>query len=39
MNLLGFSAGEPRAPLTPIESEHLQILKNALRTFGAEVVS
>ncbi len=39
MNLLGFSAGEPRAPLTPIESEHLQILKNTLRTFGAEVVS
>jgi len=39
MNLLGFSAGEPRAPLTPLESEHLQVLKNALRTFGAEVVS
>jgi len=33
MNMLGFAAGKPRAPLTELEEE----LKNALISFGAEV--
>ncbi|MDE6274602.1 MAG: dihydrodipicolinate synthase family protein, partial [Clostridiales bacterium] len=39
MNLLGFAAGVPRSPLTPLTEEHLQILRAALNELGAEVVS
>ena len=39
MNLLGFSAGIPRPPLTPIEAEHLEVLRSALKEFGAEVTA
>lgn len=37
MNLLGFAAGEPRAPLTVLESEHAARLLEAMRSFGLEV--
>ena len=37
MNLLGFDAGIPRAPLTPIEPEHLRLLKDALNENLIEV--
>lgn len=36
-NLLGFKAGVPRPPLTEIEKNHLEILKNAITLFGLEV--
>lgn len=39
MNLLGFHAGAPRPPLTPLTEEHLQILREALVELDAEVVS
>ncbi len=32
--LLGFDAGDPRAPLTPCEKENVQKLKTALAAFG-----
>ncbi len=37
MQMLGFAAGEPRAPLTPLEEAHAETLRAALRTFGLEV--
>ena len=37
MNLLGFDAGVPRAPLTPIEPAHLELLKNAINENFIEV--
>ena len=37
MNLIGFDAGIPRAPLTPIEPEHLQLLKSAIQENYIEV--
>ncbi len=37
MNLLGFSAGEPAAPLTPLDSAHRAQLIQAMRAFGLEV--
>ncbi len=37
MNLLGFDAGVPRAPLTPIEPAHEQTLRDAMKAFGLEV--
>ncbi len=36
-NLLGFEAGLPRAPLTPIEPAHFEALKAAMRNYGLEV--
>ncbi len=37
MNLLGFRAGVPRAPLTPLEDAHRELLKRELLAFGMEV--
>ncbi len=37
MKLLGFEAGDPRAPLTPLESEHLPPLREAMALCGLEV--
>ncbi len=37
MNLLGFRAGVPRAPLTPLEEKDRELLKDALLAFGMEV--
>ncbi len=37
MNLLGFEAGEPRAPLTKIEDANREKLIKAMRDFGLEV--
>lgn len=38
MNLLGFRAGAPRSPLTEVEEEHLELLKKALKAYGAKVI-
>ena len=38
MNLLGFAAGEPRAPLTRIEEPHLKELEKAMTEYGLKVV-
>ena len=38
MNLIGFNAGTPRAPLTEIEPQNKEKLANAIRTFGKETV-
>lgn len=37
MNYLGFAAGEPRAPLTPIEKAHGELLKTAMIQCGLQV--
>lgn len=37
MNLLGFRAGTPRPPLTPLEPAHREELLAAMRAFGLEV--
>ena len=37
MNLIGFRAGTPRAPLTEIEPEHEERLRAAMREYGLEV--
>lgn len=37
LNLLGFHAGEPRAPLTPLEEPHRRELIRVMREFGLEV--
>ena len=37
MELLGFAAGAPRAPLTAIEPEHLAALRRTMQEFGLEV--
>lgn len=37
MNLLGYNAGKPRAPLTKIEPVNREKLANAMRDFGLEV--
>ena len=37
MNLLGFNAGTPRAPLTEIEPQNRGKLAAAMRNFGLEV--
>ena len=37
MNLLGFDAGVPRAPLTQLEPANREKLANAMRNFGLEV--
>ncbi len=37
MNLLGFNAGEPRAPLTTMEDLNRQKLAKAMQDFGLEV--
>ncbi len=37
MNLLGFNAGVPRAPLTAIEEQNRQKLVKAMQDFGLEV--
>ena len=39
MNALGFDAGIPRPPLTPIEPEHLRALKAAMQNIGLEVTA
>lgn len=36
MNLLGFNAGAPRAPLTVIENENRKKLRKAMQAFGLE---
>jgi 4-hydroxy-tetrahydrodipicolinate synthase len=36
MNLLGFNAGTPRAPLTKMESANVEKLRNAMQAFGLE---
>lgn len=36
VNLLGFNAGVPRAPLTPMESANREKLISAMKTFGLE---
>lgn len=37
MNLIGFSAGTPRAPLSELEDAHKLILKRAICEYGLEV--
>lgn len=37
MNLLGFAAGKPRSPLTPLEEAHRELLKTEMIKFGLEV--
>lgn len=37
MNLIGFNAGVPRAPLTEIEPQNAEKLANAIRVFGMEI--
>ena len=37
VNLLGFNAGTPRAPLTEIEPQNAEKLKAAMKTFGLEI--
>ncbi len=37
MNLLGFRAGTPRPPLTPLEPAHRELLARAMRGYGLEV--
>ncbi len=37
LSLLGFDAGVPRAPLTEIEPQHLELLKTAMKEYGLEV--
>lgn len=37
LNLLGFCAGKPRAPLTPLEEIHREALKTAMTACGLEV--
>lgn len=37
MNLIGFEAGTPRAPLTEIEPQNAEKLANAIREFGMEI--
>ncbi len=37
MNLLGYAAGEPRAPLTVMETPNREKLKKAMQDFGLEV--
>lgn len=37
LNLLGFAAGSPRAPLTELEDAHKEILKKVMKDFGLEV--
>ncbi len=39
MNALGFQAGTPRAPLTPLEPEHEEILKKAMTDYGLEITT
>jgi len=39
MNLIGFDAGLPRAPLTPLEEAHEALLRDALVRFGHEVTA
>lgn len=36
MNMLGFAAGEPRAPLTPLEEAHAAVLRHTMSAFGLE---
>lgn len=38
MNFLGFRAGAPRSPLTPLSEEYIQPLKSAMKACGLEVV-
>lgn len=38
LNLLGFEAGEPRAPLTKLESENRENLIKAMKDYGLKVV-
>ena len=37
MNLLGFNAGTPRAPLTVMEDANREKLKTAMKNFGLEL--
>lgn len=37
MNLIGFNAGTPRAPLTEIEPQNKEKLINAMQAFGLEI--
>ena len=37
MNILGFDAGVPRAPLTPLEPEHCEQLRKAIQENYLEV--
>ena len=37
LNLLGFRAGTPRSPLTPLEDAHRALLKEEMLKFGLEV--
>ncbi len=38
MALLGYDAGLPRAPLTEIEPQHLDLLRKAMKNYGLEIV-
>ncbi len=37
MALLGFDVGLPRAPLTEIEPQHLELLRSAMKEYGLEI--
>lgn len=37
MAMLGFDAGEPRAPLTPLEEAHATVLRDTMSAFGLEI--
>ncbi|MGN1078270.1 MAG: 4-hydroxy-tetrahydrodipicolinate synthase [Candidatus Gallimonas sp.] len=39
MALLGFDAGEPRSPLTPLEDGHETLLKEAMKEYGLKVIA
>lgn len=39
MALLGFDAGEPRSPLTPLEEGHEPLLKGAMKEYGLKVIA
>lgn len=38
LNMLGFDAGLPRAPLTDLEEAHKAIMREAMKTYGLKVV-
>ncbi len=38
LNMLGFDAGLPRAPLTDLEEAHKAVMREAMKTYGLKVV-
>lgn len=36
-NILGWNCGVPRGPLTELEEAHKEVMRNVLKTYGAEV--